>query len=465
MKKIIALDIDQFRVGVYGSNYEEVFSSVYSDVKKNTWKPSFFNNHIKEVEGSEIELEEASNTIFWGIKRRQSRRSKAYHTFGDALNNVEDSNTIQLVRTVLSYLAGNRREMFEEVNDHQLSCSICIGVSSESADELKKMADKFEGEYSALVDGVEFSIVVEEAVLVPKSFCSLLESDGRHFESDKHKVQAFDGLNYIIDVNDHYVKCDVYDNGELIKSENISHGIYDFSDRIVQEYKTNCVQNNQRAFQIDRDKVYSIITNSESILVVNGRQQIDLTNVINEEITAETKKVLSYLTKDNDVQYADTIIIRDLKKGIINQSIVDQYLESFGMHCINLDNKGAKGIYTFGTIFLGDNFLNDNEEAHETQSESFLRTPNSEMVEENNAMEEDSSVSLGFEMEAAIESEEQVTASEHNDFLENELTTAVVDSIQEEQLAKTSNEIEIEDILKEQDELLSSLVGFEDDSL
>lgn len=34
VKKIIALDIDQFRIGVYGPNYEEIFSSMYSEVKK-----------------------------------------------------------------------------------------------------------------------------------------------------------------------------------------------------------------------------------------------------------------------------------------------------------------------------------------------------------------------------------------------------------------------------------------------
>lgn len=45
MKTVIALDIDQFRVGICGSNYEAVFSSLYSDVKKNSWKPSFFMEH------------------------------------------------------------------------------------------------------------------------------------------------------------------------------------------------------------------------------------------------------------------------------------------------------------------------------------------------------------------------------------------------------------------------------------
>lgn len=34
VKNIIALDIDQFRVGISSTNYKEIFSSVYSGVKK-----------------------------------------------------------------------------------------------------------------------------------------------------------------------------------------------------------------------------------------------------------------------------------------------------------------------------------------------------------------------------------------------------------------------------------------------
>jgi hypothetical protein len=35
VNKIIALDIDEFRVGVVGYGYQDVRSSVYSEVKKN----------------------------------------------------------------------------------------------------------------------------------------------------------------------------------------------------------------------------------------------------------------------------------------------------------------------------------------------------------------------------------------------------------------------------------------------
>lgn len=449
MKKIIALDIDQFRVGISGPNYQEVFSSLYSNVKRNTWKPSLFKDQ-SEIEGSEIKLEELSEPILWGLKRRQSRRSKAYHSFGQVLDTLASAETVQLVRTVLAYLAGNQPDLFETINETQLKCSLCIGVNSKSSDELNEVAHKFEGEYTTVVDGVAFSIIVDEAVLVPKSFCSILEKEGNNDEAVE-RVQSFDGLNYIIDVSDHYVKCDIYDNGELIKSENISQGLYEFSDRIVQEYKTNCVQNNKRAFQIDRDMVYNVITNNESTLVVNGRQQINLEALVEAEITEETKKVLSYLTKDQDVQYADNIIVRDLKRGIINQGTVNQYLENFGLHCISFDNKSAKGIYAFGTVFLGDNFLEGVDEDQRTQSENILQTSNSELVKESNEMENPDSTSVEIEMAAVQELDERVVGFEENVFSATE--------------AEMSDEVEIEDILKEQNELLSSLIDFDEDSL
>ncbi|MBO0452066.1 hypothetical protein [Candidatus Enterococcus murrayae] len=456
MKKIIALDIDQFRVGISGSNYREVFSSLYSTVKKNTWKPSFFKDQ-SEIEGSEIKLEELSEPILWGLKKRQSRRSKAYHSFGDVLNNLEATETRQLVWTVLAYLAGNQRELFEEISENQLSCSLCIGVNSKSSMELSEMEHKFEGEYKTWIDGAELSILVNEVVLAPKSFCTILENEKQHATATDSSIQSFDGLNYIIDVSDHNVKCDIYDNGELIKSENISHGIYEFSDRIVQEYKTNCVQNNTRSFQIDRDMVYNMITSSESTLVVNGRQQIDLTALIDAEIAEETKKVLSYLTKDQDVQYADNIIVRDLSRGIINQETVNQYLENFGLNCVSIENKSAQGIYTFGTIFFGDDFLDSNDEDQGTQSENALQTVNSEKIEQTNDMETSNAASVEVEMAVVQGVDEHVADSEQH--------SATIDDtgIQDETIVEASEEIE--DILKEQNELLSSLIHFEDNSL
>lgn len=457
VKKIIALDIDQFRVGISGPNYGEVFSSLYSTVKKNTWKPSFFKEQ-SEIEGSEIKLEELSETIFWGIKRRQSRRSKAYHSFGDILDNLTATETKQLVQTVLAYLAGNQRQLFDEISETQLSCSLCIGVNSKSSTELREMGHKFEGEYIAWVDDVELSILVDEVLLVPKSFCTILENEELQAAGTGSPMQAFDGLNYIIDVSDHDVKCDIYDNGELIKSENISYGIYEFSDRIVQEYKTNCVQNNIRPFQIDRDMVYNMITSSESILVVNGRQQIDLVALIAAEITEETKKVLSYLTKDQDVQYADSIIVRDLETGIINQNTVNQYLENFGLNCISFENKSAQGIYMFGTIFLGDDFLDSDDENQETQSENVLQTVISEETKETDRMEIPNAPSVEMEMATVLGMDERVVGSEQTN-------SAIIDDKDGQEEAVVEASEEIEDILKEQNELLSSLIHFEDDSL
>ena len=245
----------------------------------------------------------------------------------------------------------------------------------------------------------------------------------------------------------------MYDNGELIKSENISHGIYEFSDRIVQEYKTNCVQTDKRPLQIDKDMVYNVITNSESLLVVNGRQQIDLTDLVREETNEETKKVLSYLTKDSDVQYADNVIIRDLESGIINQKSVNRYLESFGLNCVQLDNKSACGIYSFGTIFLGDNFRDRHESKEETQSETILSLSDSEYSEENDTKTEKSIVSVSDEGDSdlATVSDQEVEPA------------SISETMLEEKPTETTDEVA--DILKEQADLLSSLVGFDDNPL
>lgn len=147
VKNIIALDIDQFRVGISSTNYKEIFSSVYSGVKKNSWKPSFFNNQTTDIEGSEIKLPDMSETILWGIKKRQSRRTNAYHTFGDVLEQIEEVDSLNLVRSALSYLAKNRRDLFDEVEEDQLKCSIFIGVNSKSSKELMENEQHFEGSF------------------------------------------------------------------------------------------------------------------------------------------------------------------------------------------------------------------------------------------------------------------------------------------------------------------------------
>ncbi|MGL9817096.1 MULTISPECIES: hypothetical protein [Enterococcus] len=127
---------------------------------------------------------------------------------------------------------------------------------------------------------------------------------------------------------------------------------------------------------------------------------------------------------------------------------------------MSVDNKSAKDIYTFGTIFLGDNFLGSNANAKGTHSENVLPTFSSELVEENREVETKSSATMEVEMENANDSNGQLAMSGPED------ETATVDEVtQADHLVETSDEVEIEDILKEQNELLNSLVGFEADSL
>ena len=67
---------------------------------------------------------------------------------------------------------------------------------------------------------------------------------------------------------------------------------------------------------------------------------------------------------------------------------------------------------------------------------------------------------MEVEMENANDSNGQLATSGPED------ETATVDEVtQADHLVETSDEVEIEDILKEQNELLNSLVGFEADSL
>ena len=64
--KIIALDIDEFRVGVVGYGYQDVRSSVYSEVKNNLQYLLGKNNeptHSKNKVGERILLGEASKKL------------------------------------------------------------------------------------------------------------------------------------------------------------------------------------------------------------------------------------------------------------------------------------------------------------------------------------------------------------------------------------------------------------------
>ncbi|EOH91921.1 hypothetical protein [Enterococcus pallens] len=485
-KKIIALDIDQYRIGICGLNYEEIFSSVYSYVKKNTWKPSLFKKQSNETNGSEILLQGMQKSIYWGITKRYSRRLEAYQTFGNVLEQLENNETVLLVRSALAYLADKKPELFDRTEANQLRCSLCIGVPAKSSDELSAIEKYFQGEFWAEVNGEQLTILVENVTLVPKTFGAILENACEDYlNCQEHEIAALSGLNYVLDLSDHYVTCDVYDNGELIKSERISDGLYKFSDRIVQEYKTSCMQQNQTPFQIDKDMVYNVLAEGKenNLLTVNGRQQIDLSELIKAEAIEETKKVLSCLIKDNDLQYADNIIIRDLEKGIINQKSVDRYLENFGLYCTKLNNKSARGSYAFATLFSGDDFL---EASESPQVESAPIHSQEEAPEAVEAVEDlvdtsstvlDSSIQdeMNLQTEAveeSVEASEPLQAAEPVETIEEEPDThadvvekATAEEAAEPVVSLEEAEVEIEDILKEQADLLNSLAEFDDDFL
>lgn len=425
MKNLIAIDIDHFRVGIYGENYDKVFSSAYSVVKNNTWKLPFFNKIDSVQEGSEIKLEEIDEVINWGIEKRHSRRMNAYSTFGNVLKQMGSDDTPNIfVKVILSYLVANQPELFQKLDSNKFTCSLCIGVQADSSNKLKEIEKQFLGEFIAIVGNVEYTIIVENAILVPKSFCSILEH-----RSDSNKMKIYEGLNYIIDVNDHYINCDVYDSGELIRSENISSGIYELSDRIVQQYKAICVQNNKKPFLIDKNMIYNMVVNDEQILVVNGRHEIELSELINAEIIGETKKVLSYLIKDDDVQYADNIIMRDLDNGIIDIESLNCYLEEFGMLCTKYNNKSAKGMYRFGKVFLGDNFLSNNGENEKLLQTNSISDNYSEKNKKNQKIVVEKNISLDTE---------------------NQKNTLTSDSM-------ISNSVSVESIIEEQEKILNSM--------
>lgn len=78
--KIIALDIDEFRVGVVGYGYQDVRSSVYSEVKKNNLQyllgknnePTHSKNKVGErilLGGSEQEITWASTSYIVDVRR------------------------------------------------------------------------------------------------------------------------------------------------------------------------------------------------------------------------------------------------------------------------------------------------------------------------------------------------------------------------------------------------------------
>lgn len=87
MKKIIALDIDQYRVGVSAPNYEAVFSSLYAEVARDNWKHYLLQQVTGEQETTEILLGGEGQLISWGTEKPLSKRAEAYQSFGDVLTN------------------------------------------------------------------------------------------------------------------------------------------------------------------------------------------------------------------------------------------------------------------------------------------------------------------------------------------------------------------------------------------
>ena len=98
--------IDEFRVGVVGYGYQDVRSSVYSEVKKNNLQYLLGKNnepiYLKNKIGKRILLEGSEKEITWGLDRLYSRRSEAYQTFGNPLITLGDQKFKTYIKTILS---------------------------------------------------------------------------------------------------------------------------------------------------------------------------------------------------------------------------------------------------------------------------------------------------------------------------------------------------------------------------
>ena len=67
-----------------------------------------------------------------------------------------------------------------------------------------------------------------------------------------------------------------------------------------------------------------------------------------------TDQFIDYVNSDQDVQYADTILIQDISAGTINENTVNQVLAKMGLSCKVFNNKNALGMYLFGELFWQD---------------------------------------------------------------------------------------------------------------
>lgn len=461
MKHIIGLDIDEYRVGIVANGYHKVLSASYSSVKKNNWKAVLFRDKLGGDHGKRIQLEESLHAIDWGINHLYSRRPKAYETFGNVLKNLKGPETHAFIQTILSYLVADKKELFDTTRPHVFSCSLCIGVSTKSTDDLAAIEQAFTGEFRTMVDGESYTIIVEDVTMIPRTLCAILEDNHTKVDVDMEEMNFLDGLSYVLDLSDHYLCCDVYEDGEVIKSDYISTGLIALADRVVQEYRTSCLRKGDRPFQINSEIVYNLITTaarkSEFVLKVNGQNTIDLTPFVRAEFIEETKKVLSYLKKDNDVQYADSILIRDIQAEVINQKQVDLALETVGLFCKKMDNACSKGEYLFGEIMWnGQSDLEFARELPEVQDQTQSETTN--LQKETNYQEAEFDV---YESDAS-----SAQLSEQNfDYPSEDLASPSSESVEANEFSvDEESSLDLDSILKEQLEVLNELsLNMEDD--
>ncbi len=124
---------------------------------------------------------------------------------------------------------------------------------------------------------------------------------------------------------------------------------------MVQAYQENEGDHPAPIFALDHGVVYDMLVtakkNNPFVVTINGRQTIDLTEIVKKETTALTDQLIDYVNSDQDIQYADTILIRDIPSETINENTVNQTLTKMGLSCKVFNNKNAQGVYLFGELF------------------------------------------------------------------------------------------------------------------
>lgn len=359
VNKIIALDIDEFRVGVVGYGYQDVRSSVYSEVKKNNLQYLLGKNnepiYLKNKVGKRILLGGSEKEITWGLDKLYSRRSEAYQTFGNPLAILGDQKFKTYIKTILSYLVAKRPSLFTEIAEDYFSCSLCLGVATESFDRLADIERQLADEFETVVDGTHYQIRIERVKLIPKSLGAIFESKRNDIHLMLGVEEILAGLTYVIEINDHSLTCDSYENGELIKSSKVTDGLFELAGNVVQDYQENEGDHPAPIFALDHGVVYDMLVtakkNNPFVVTINGGQTIDLTEIVKKETTALTDQLIDYVNSDQDIQYADTILIRDIPSETINENTVNQALNKMGLSCKVFNNKNALGVYLFGELF------------------------------------------------------------------------------------------------------------------